>query len=645
MKKSILFLVIFLVAFISKINASHIVGGEFQLLYSGKAYFYTINMNMYFDDINAQAGLIDGDLTITIGVFSKATNDRIKTVDIKRLSDNLISYSTNGCNNSSLLRTRLLNYSGSIDLTGLTEPQGYYIAWERCCRNYQTQNIVHQDANGDYISGQVFYLEFPPVAELGVRFINSSPIFGPIPAQYLCRSNFTNIDFSASDSDGDSLVYSMVNPLQGHATDLNSEPVPPYSAPYPLITFEPGYSTNNAIHGNPPLAINLHTGLLTVDPSETGLFAFAIVCEEYRNGVKIGEVRRDFQFLIINCPVTHPPSVGLNASNNGNSNPGSTNWGKSTPDTLIVKLNRDTCYTIFVTDSSASFYHSSEPINIFYGSTNLPKSVLSFSPTQVTVTPSADTATMNMCFSACDRVLILSDAVYYVDIVVQTNTCPKKSDTLRTYVHVVVESNNRPPKLSTSLLPTNKLTTYPDTLTTFYVYGTDPDLNDISDITVNGNRFTLDEFRMHFVKVFTGPDSIAYHFDWIPNCDDLQKKTAYEIDFSLKDKSCIYTHTVNTHVNLTLQDAVTELKDLIPPNLVTPNDDNKNDCFYIPNLPPDNCTYKFKSIEIYNRWGSRIYTSTSRDFKWCPKDFSDGIYYYGIDLTAKYIKGWVEVLR
>jgi hypothetical protein len=645
MKKSVLFLAVFLVVFVSKVNASHIVGGEFELLYSGKGYVYNVFMNMYFDDINAQAGLIDGDLTITIGVFSKATNIMVKTLDLKRQSANLISYNTNGCNETTKLKTRLLNYSGSIDLTGFTEAQGYYISWERCCRNYQTQNIVHQDSFGNYISGQVFYLEFPPVTKSGTRFINSSPVFAPIPAQYLCQSNIATLDFSASDSDGDSLVYKMINPLQGHATDANAEPVPPYSAPYPLITFKPGYSTNNAIHGSPPLNVNLHTGKLLVNPSEIGLFAFAVVCEEYRNGVKIGEVRRDFQFLIISCPITHPPSVGLNSSNNGNSSPGNTNWGTSTPDTLIVKLNKDTCYTIFVTDSAASFYHQEQPINIFYGSTNLPRSVLSFSPTQVTVTPAADTATMNMCFSACDRVLIESDAVYYVDIIVQTNVCPKKSDTLRTYVYVDVEEGNKPPKIGTSLLPTNKLTTYPDTLTSFYVYGTDVDKYDISDISINGDRFTLDDYRMLYTKVFSGPDSIAYRFDWTPNCDDLQKKSDYELDFSLTDKSCIYTHTVKTHVNLTLQDVDTELRNLIPPNLVTPNDDNLNDCFYLPNLPPDNCTYKFKSVEIYNRWGSRVYLSSNRNFKWCPKDFSDGIYYYGIDLTAKYIKGWVQILR
>jgi hypothetical protein len=229
--------------------------------------------------------------------------------------------------------------------------------------------------------------------------------------------------------------------------------------------------------------------------------------------------------------------------------------------------------------------------------------------------------------------------------VVQTTVCPKKSDTLRTYVHVVVESNNKPPVLTTSLLPTNKRTTYPDTVTTFYVYGTDPDLYDISVISASGNRFNLSDYRMQYVKIFEGPDSLAYRFDWTPNCDDLKNKTNYEIDFALKDKSCIYTHSKTTQVNLTLRDVDTELKNLVPPNLVTPNDDNLNDCFYIPNLPPDNCTYVFKSVEVYNRWGSRIFTSYSRDFKWCPKDFSDGIYYYGIDLTAKYIKGWVQVLR
>ena len=646
MRKSILLILFFASFFTAEINASHIVGGEFQIQYTGKGYLYNVYLNLYFDDINAQTGLLESDLTIYPRVFNKTNNAFVKDVTLKRTSSGFINYTNNGCNDPGILRTRMMHYEGMLDMSGFTNPQGYYIAWERCCRNYQTLNIVHQDIYGNIISGQAFYLEFPPVSYGTTRFINSSPSFTVAPAQYLCQDNFTLIDFSATDSDGDSLVYSMTTPLQGHAA-LGADPINPSSAPYPLITFKSGYTATNAIHGNPALTINPATGIMSLDPSELGLYAFAIKCEEYRSGVKIGEVRRDFQYLIKSCPISYPPSVGLNASNNGNSNTGNTDWDNLNPDTLVIKLNRDTCYTIFVTDSS-SFHGIPDFVNISYGKTNLPKSSFAFTPARVQITPTADTATMKMCFTPCDKVLIEQDSIFYLDIIVtdgKEGDCPRRTDTLRTYVYIDVEDTNNPPVIGTTLGPGNTTTSYPDTLTSFYVYGTDVDPNDIRVIDAKGFQFDMDTYGMQFNKVYEDSDSIAYLFTWIPTCDILDKRKVFRIDFTLKDKSCIYTHYATTRVTLRLEDIDRGLQNIKPANLITANGDSLNDCFYLPNLPKDNCTYEFKSVQILNRWGAQVYYSTDRNFKWCPDNVLDGVYYYTIDLNAKHVKSWIQVIR
>ncbi len=641
MKKSILFLLFFAVFSISKNDASHIVGGEFEFIFSGRGYIYNVNMNMYYDEINAEVGLLNEDLEIKLYIFDKKNNKDVREFKLNRKSANFITYSNNGCTDPGILLTRLLSYSGTVDMEGLVSPEGYYIAWERCCRNENTVNIVHTDIFGVDIAGQVFYSEVPPVFLLGNRFVNSSPIFGLIPAQYLCKNVFSYIDFKAIDLDGDSLVYRMVTPLQGHSTSYQPSQEYPKPAPYDSITFQSGYTATNSIHGNPELKINSQTGVLSLSPSEIGLFAFAVVCEEYRDGNKIGEVRRDFQFLVQDCPVTHPPSVGLN-----NSNPGP--WGTSTADTIVVKLNKDTCYTIFVSDSSASFFNNMDEVTIFYGETNLPTSVLSFSPNQVILSPSEDTTTMNMCFSTCDKILVERDSIYFLDIVVKdgnSSTCPRRTDTLRTYVYVDVDENNNIPIIKTSLMPDSIIAANPDSLVSFYVYGLDQEQFDIKLISAEGYRFNLSDYRMLFNKVYEGTDSVAYLFNWIPTCEDRKKRIDFSIDFKLKDKSCISTHSVTTRVTLKLRDVDTGLQNLIPPNLITPNFDDRNDCFTLPNLPGDNCTYKFRSVEVYNRWGARVFMSSDRNFTWCPLDFSDGIYYYGIDLTEKYLKGWIQVLR
>lgn len=641
MKKSVLFLVIFMAFFNLKLEASHIVGGEFEFIFSGRGYIYNVNMNMYYDELNAEIGLLDEDLDILISVFDKKNNISVRVIKLTRISKDFINYSNNGCNDPRILLTRKLFYTGTVDMTGLNAPEGYYMVWERCCRNENTLNIVHYDGAGYDIAGQVFYLELPPVSVLGKRFINSSPIFGTVESQYFCRDVFSYINFKGIDLDGDSLVYRMVNPLKGHSTAYDPQPTFPQSAPYDSIDFLPGYFPTNAIRGNPRLRINKNTGVLSVNPSELGLFAFAVACEEYRDGVKIGEVRRDFQFYVQDCPKTYPPSVGLN---NGSLGTG----GSNKVDTIVVKLNKDTCYSIYVSDSSASFFNLPDAITIFYGETNLPKSVLAFSPDNVTLIPSADTTTLKMCFSTCDKVLIERDSIYFLDIVVKdgdASTCPRRTDTLRTYVYVDVDETNSKPIIGTTLLPETTLNAYPDSLISFYVYGLDEEAFDLKVILADGYRFNLNDYRMLFTKVYEGTDSIAYLFNWKPTCLDLQTRIEYNIDFKLKDRSCISSHSVSTRVTLKLQDVDTGLQNLSPANLITPNADNLNDCFTLPNLPADNCTYIFQDVEIYNRWGARVFMSSNRDFSWCPADFSDGVYYYYINLTGKQLKGWLQVLR
>ncbi len=82
-------------------------------------------------------------------------------------------------------------------------------------------------------------------------------------------------------------------------------------------------------------------------------------------------------------------------------------------------------------------------------------------------------------------------------------------------------------------------------------------------------------------------------------------------------------------------------QELIIPNLITPNKDGKNETFAIKNLPiPD------WSIEIYNRWGTLIYTAEGYQNDWGAQNVSDGLYFYYLKhrYNDQTHKGWVEVL-
>lgn len=64
------------------------------------------------------------------------------------------------------------------------------------------------------------------------------------------------------------------------------------------------------------------------------------------------------------------------------------------------------------------------------------------------------------------------------------------------------------------------------------------------------------------------------------------------------------------------------------PNVITPNDDNKNETFVISNLEYHPNT----KIKIYNRWGRMVYSSDNYKNDWKGENVSAGTYYYVLEL-------------
>ncbi len=113
------------------------------------------------------------------------------------------------------------------------DPQGYYIVWERCCRNYAITNIYSENPDvSSRAAGQTFYLEFPPVVKNGQPFYNSSPRLFPPLNDYACPRKPYYVDFAGIDDDGDSLVYSLVTPLTTHSILA----LPPLQPDWVLLT-------------------------------------------------------------------------------------------------------------------------------------------------------------------------------------------------------------------------------------------------------------------------------------------------------------------------------------------------------------------------------------------------------------------------
>lgn len=280
------------------VKASHILGGEIRMKTTAETNRFSFSMIQFWDQ--NKLTLANREPSVEILFYRKRDNQLVFRTSLPYVSSRNVEYPNQVCSGMRTLNTVEGTYKAIVTLNSadFTDSGGYYIVWERCCRNADIGNIR---APGS--SGLVFYLEFPPIS---VR--NSSPLFDFTNGDYICLGLPYSMNVSATDADGDELRYSLVTPFRGN-TDLDN-PLGDDSpkSGYPVVEWVPGISAQNMIPGNPALSIDARSGKLTVTASQLGIYVFTVQCEEYRNGMRIGVVRRDFQSLVIECNPKVPPT-------------------------------------------------------------------------------------------------------------------------------------------------------------------------------------------------------------------------------------------------------------------------------------------------------------------------------------------------
>lgn len=76
------------------------------------------------------------------------------------------------------------------------------------------------------------------------------------------------------------------------------------------------------------------------------------------------------------------------------------------------------------------------------------------------------------------------------------------------------------------------------------------------------------------------------------------------------------------------------------PNILTPNGDARNDRWVLQGLAPGSC-----AVEVYNRWGRKVYENTAYHNEWGGEGLG-GTYYYIVRQVAsgRAYRGWLEVV-
>jgi hypothetical protein len=516
MKRILLVVVCFLTF---PVAASHIVGGEFEILHvDGNT--YRVNLILYFDELNGNQAARDADVTARI--FRKRDNGVVRDVYLPLISQTPVSYTQPECSRGELITTKLV-YSSTITLPDniYNEPEGYYLAWERCCRNYTITNVLSNDPLVGQYAGQTFYLEFPAVVKDGAPFINSTPRLFPPLNDFACPNRPYYVDFAGVDDDGDSLVYSLATPLNTKSGDAipvgGTRP-----RPYPEVVWRPPFHLDNVLNGRPDLIVN-QDGFITVTPTTQGLFVFAVKCEEFRDGVKIGELRRDFQMLVVDrCPQAEPPQI----------------LGKKSSDAAFIfdddmtvtftnaVADEERCIQVQVSDPDASKADESyqERIKIKVIPIGFKKDISAILPEVTNATLiNGSTKVFDICFDECPYV----NGPFQVGIVAYDDACSLPLfDTLKVTVNIEPPPNTHPYFVTPDVVATlNEGETQ-----TWSIQARDDD-GDQLVVGVVPIGFNLADAGMTFTTITQANGLIDAQLKWDAYCNiyDFTKRTEFEV--------------------------------------------------------------------------------------------------------------------
>jgi gliding motility-associated-like protein len=275
-------------------NSTHVVGGDMQFTQTGPN-TYSIILRLYRDCGGASLGN-----TAPISIFDGVNCGVAANVSLARVPGTITAGSGTGgtliqfgdeCYTPNLCVEEHY-YTGNVTLAN--NPNGYMAQWDLCCRN-TTDNLQGQPSSG-------LYTRIPDPALIGG---NTTPKFIDYPADaYMCVGFQKCIDFAATDADGDSLAYRLITPIAsfGGGTNCQINSVPwatGYSATPPLSILGPGSSC----------VIDPVTGCVNSRPARNGAYVVSVVCEEWRNGVKIGETVRDLQYASLRCTFNSKPEL------------------------------------------------------------------------------------------------------------------------------------------------------------------------------------------------------------------------------------------------------------------------------------------------------------------------------------------------
>lgn len=285
--KKIYLLLLLIAAAMQSSKASHIMGGELTYTWvAGNT--YELQCVLYRDcqgvmapstvAIQASSSCFPAPSTVTL------TSIPALTQQIGPVCPNIATTCNGGVANGIEKHV----YKGTVILPGTCAD--WLFEYSDCCRNNAITNITFASNYGSYYSATLNNLNVP---------FNSSVRFASDPIPYLYSGTLTNINNGAFDFDNDSIVVSLAPAMAAASTPI------PYAA---------GFSATNPVTVVTPIVIDPANGNVTIHPSNQEVDVIVYQIQEYRNGILVGSITRDFQYTILNGTNSLPSLTGINGS-------------------------------------------------------------------------------------------------------------------------------------------------------------------------------------------------------------------------------------------------------------------------------------------------------------------------------------------
>jgi len=279
--------------------AGHLVGGEISYYHIGGD-TYEVSLIMYRDCYAKGANVAQKfDSAVNISIYNASNNELIQVVNFAQPHDSTrlpVVVEVPCLPNPPDICVLEMVYTDTVIID--VPPNGVYLVNQRCCRTPNALNILSPNQFGSTYSAYI------PGSNLFNG--NSSPRFNQVPPIALCAGIYLDLDYSATDPDSDSLYYDFCTPFHGGGSNLSSgvpQPDTPASPPFDTVMWMNGYHKGYQLPSAPAFEIDHNTGVISGRPDQLGTYVFGVCVSEYREGLRLGENRRDFQMEITPCDV------------------------------------------------------------------------------------------------------------------------------------------------------------------------------------------------------------------------------------------------------------------------------------------------------------------------------------------------------